>query len=341
MNTTTFNPGRHGFHFSNNDIQWKWWGPISGYTLCGGMVYAALDYYLNKLGVPANQTAPPVGDTQGLNTYIYERQKSAHINTLTRYGTTAHEGIDPEQVSWLNYYLGQLMPIPLFLYNLIGETAHHVLAIACTDDETPLIWVYDPNYPNVTSILDPVGSGYFERPSGQSWSGFFVDYGYAKVTPPLLNCEDQWRWCCQCQSLFYIGYGRMGYCPATGVEGGPRGPHVAMGSGNYALPLDTGNGEANWRWCCRCSGLYFGGTAGNAGVCPAPGGGNHLGKGRSYNMALGSGYGQGNWRWCRICQSMFFVGGGSLGICPAKNAALLSDFGHDCINSPEYFIPTK
>jgi hypothetical protein len=334
---TTFNAARHGYHFSNNQIQWQWWGPISGYTLCGGMVYSALDYFLNGLGIPTDKTAPTVGGT--LQSYIYERQKRAHQNTLPRYGITAHEGPDPEQVRQLNFYLGRGMPIPIFLYNLETEHAHHVLATACTDDAIPFIQVYDPNIPEFNSLLAPFNGGYWESSTGQLWTGFFVDYGYDKQTPPVLNCEQQWRWCSRCQGLFYIGYGIMGTCPSSD-DGGPAGPHVMSGSGNYGLPLDTGSGEPNWRWCGQCSGLFFGGVAGSGGICPT--GGPHQGKGRSYNMAMGvsspSGL-QGGWRWCRVCQAMYFNGGGSKGICPATNPALLSGFGHDIANSPEYFIP--
>jgi hypothetical protein len=332
-----FNPAQHGFHFSNHNIQWSWFGPISGRTLCGGMVYGALDYFLYRMGVPSDKIAPPIG--KPLQSYLYERQKQAHWNTLPRWGTIG-AGIDPGQIRWLNYYLAA-QPIPLFLYNLDSQTAHHVLAMGSSDDDVPTVQVYDPNYPDGPAALFPFDGGYWESVSGQSWTGFLVDYGYAKQVPPLLNCEDQWRWCPQCQGLFFIGYGSKGYCPAFGGDDGLSGPHVLADSTNYGLPLDTGCGEPNWRWCYRCSGLFFGGDAGSGGVCPAPGGGNHVGRGRSYNMAKDSGYGEGGWRWCRDCQAMFFAGGGSVGTCPAKNSALLSDCGHTTIYSPDYFLPKK
>src|SRR5262245_58981745 len=77
-----FDPVRHGFQFSNEYIQWKSW-PWSGTQLCGGMAYAALDYYYDRLGIPADTKAPAIGTP--LHTYIFERQKDAHLNTIPRF----------------------------------------------------------------------------------------------------------------------------------------------------------------------------------------------------------------------------------------------------------------
>lgn len=48
---------------------------------------------------------------------------------------------------------------------------------------------------------------------------------------PVSGWQDQWRWCCKCQSLFFGG-GDGGVCPA-----GAR--HSSTGSNNYAMVSDA------------------------------------------------------------------------------------------------------
>lgn len=73
--------------------------------------------------------------------------------------------------------------------------------------------------------------------------------------------------------------------------------------------------QANWRWCNKCQGMFFGGS--KLSRCPAGGGHNSSGSG-DYRLIRNSqfSYGQDNWRLCKTCQSLFFAGN-SLGSCPA------------------------
>ena len=62
MPKTTFDPKLHGFHFSNNDIKWTIGlkeAPLAeGKALCGGMAYAALDYFIARSTIPPVVNAP-------------------------------------------------------------------------------------------------------------------------------------------------------------------------------------------------------------------------------------------------------------------------------------------
>ena len=125
--------------------------------------------------------------------------------------------------------------------------------------------------------------------------------------------QDNWRWCPQCQGLFFAGNSR-GSCPNGGLLGGP---HSFAGSGNYSLHHnEPGDGrQSNWHWCTKCQGLVFGGNN-TAGRCPA-GAGHDLHLGSDYSLPTEGGAGrQTNWHWCRKCQGLFFRGN-SLGRCPA------------------------
>src|ERR1700730_4040602 len=74
-----------------------------------------------------------------------------------------------------------------------------------------------------------------------------------------------WRWCRKCEGLWFAGGGSQGVCPAvvdpvSGIlfNDPDGGKHVQIGSGDYSL-VDSepgGPGEAGWRWCHNCQGLW-------------------------------------------------------------------------------------
>lgn len=45
------------------------------------------------------------------------------------------------------------------------------------------------------------------------------------------NNQSNWRWCVNCEGLFFAGHATQGVCPKKG------GPHVVGTSGNYELHL--------------------------------------------------------------------------------------------------------
>jgi hypothetical protein len=83
------------------------------------------------------------------------------------------------------------------------------------------------------------------------------------------NPQPGWRWCHDCQGLFWGGNG--GVCRGNGY-----GSHVAGSGTSYDLYFNisgkntTTNPQAYWRWCKLCSLLYSQGPSGDtAGACPA------------------------------------------------------------------------
>lgn len=330
MPSTSFTPARHGFHFSNNDIKWSALG-VEGRFLCGGMVYAALDYYICQMSIPPDRTAPVEG--MPLHTYIQNRQNDAHVNTVPKFtgswlpiiGGIMKNLVLNMQAEYdkLLAILNRGIPAPMCL---VGDFAgHHVLAIGTSPAGGMLVQIYDPNSPDKVATVRQSADGQFTNTaSNHSWKAFFVDDGYTVKVPTVLSGQDQWRWCRRCQGLFFSGGGSRGLCPSGGG-------HDSTGSGNYVLSDGTGSGQQAWRWCWKCQGLFFTGN-GWAGLCPE--GGIHNGiRSGNYALSLNGGVGQQNWRWCRACDGLFFAGAGSLGVCPAN------PLGHDGSASGNYYVP--
>jgi hypothetical protein len=99
--------------------------------------------------------------------------------------------------------------------------------------------------------------------------------------------QHRWRWCGQCQCLWYSGAtaNPNGRCVGTNPPGGP---HSQAGSSDYALfggqaPAfkATLMGQENWRWCAHCGGLWHPSSALPSGACPGthPPGGPHTSAG--------------------------------------------------------------
>jgi hypothetical protein len=91
-----------------------------------------------------------------------------------------------------------------------------------------------------------------------------------------------WRWCVNCQGLFWGSAAAESVCPAGGE-------HVVTSTAYvydlpYGVPPDdvTNVGwsdeqvfqQANWLYCSKCRGLFYGHGGSTGGVCPA--GGSHL-----------------------------------------------------------------
>ncbi len=207
---TAFDPQQHGFHFSNDKIEWEALhaGGVSGTNLCGGMIYAAMDSFLSLRSVPPDRS-PPAKRTP-LNSYIYRRQKTAHVNNVFLQGSVSRLAGDTalfglfSSNSWfvnslaaefdkLRKQVERHFPVPLFLVKEGFLHGHHVLVIGCQSSPSignPILDVYDPNYEDeITSIHTEYGTKRF-RLKGASGDdrgairGFFVDGGYTQQSPP-------------------------------------------------------------------------------------------------------------------------------------------------------------
>jgi hypothetical protein len=141
--------------------------------------------------------------------------------------------------------------------------------------------------------------------------------------------QDDWRWCCNCQLLFFAGAGSMGKCHAGGE-------HQSCWSGNYSLVMTVG--QIHWRWCRNCQGLFFAPDGSANGVCPV-GGGTHDSSGSgNYSIVrnMPGASGQDDWRWCKNCQGLFFAPEAtSNGVCPVKDD-VGNPLRHDSIGSGDY-----
>jgi|SRR5262245_16982871 len=85
MPATQFQPSKHGFHFSNNDLKLSKHG---GFPLCGGMAYAAIDYFVNGMTIPHDIEAPLDGTP--LNNYLFGRQAVAHLEYVEQVRQCVH-----------------------------------------------------------------------------------------------------------------------------------------------------------------------------------------------------------------------------------------------------------
>ena len=101
-------------------------------------------------------------------------------------------------------------------------------------------------------------------------SGSF-DYILPVGTPITQSSQPDWRWCNQCQGLFYGPNVGSSSCPT----GGTHTPAAQSGSWDYVLPFGAAGttfSQPDWRWCNRCQGLFYGGNVASS-RCPT--GGTH------------------------------------------------------------------
>ena len=223
MPKTTFDPKLHGFHFSNNDIKWTI-GLTEGKALCGGMAYAALDYFILRSTIPPVANAPVEGTA--LHKYIYDRQVAAHLNTIPKFvgsfmpfigPLVSHGALNPEnEYDRLVPILARGTPVPLC--TVASGKGHHVLAIACSPTRPMNISIYDPNVPHRTGTITQIASNSYRSTlsSTTAWHGFFVDDAYTFNRPTVVHFQNKWRWCRKCQCLVFGG-ATTGVCAAGGA----------------------------------------------------------------------------------------------------------------------------
>lgn len=212
--STQFNPATHGFQFNNTfvndaikelDVRTK--------GLCGGMTYAAADFYFARKVIPRQDYRPAVNTA--LHDYIYGRQGNAlqsHLDKWAELNVNPFGARDAEFFGWgLNQRLQELRqridagrPVPLGLQHYGGGLDnlglnHYVLAIGYhlgrykgdggAFAEDLRIFVYDPNVRGEVRTLAPSISRkgfYFVGDSDSIWRTYFVDTNYQPMAPPNL-----------------------------------------------------------------------------------------------------------------------------------------------------------
>lgn len=225
---TRFDPAVHGFKFENRftvpvEVLGFNFGNFSG--LCGGMAYAALDYFRAGITIPQQNYMPARG--MPLYDYLLNRQQTSVKSNLDKWGEYGFNPGGARNREFFNWglqlgsgRLGELQsridrgePVPLGLQDCGNDCAcpsgkcpgnHQVLAIGYemgryrgdlgANIEDLSIFVYDPNYPNRTMTLRPHvdGAMYLYREEGQyrvgacRWRAYFTDMKYTRATPPVI-----------------------------------------------------------------------------------------------------------------------------------------------------------
>ena len=195
---TGFRPTRHGFPFANT---WRdtVFGVLASRGRCGGMVFAALDYFdagepIEGAGRPADL---PAHDSPTAR-LIWRRQLASVFSrlgsnlwrfaVLTYLPSGAPRGIGPttqREVAVLLALLEAGRPVPLGLVSALTvrhlARNHQVLAYGAEIGESGvLVRVYDPNFPRRDDIMVevPLGGGPVVERAGTrriTWRGFFVE----------------------------------------------------------------------------------------------------------------------------------------------------------------------
>jgi hypothetical protein len=195
-----------GFVFDNNHFV-NVFADIRTEALCGGMSYAALDYFHSGVPIPQQWYAPANGTT--LYNYLYQRQVSSILDNADDW---AEYNFNPDGIRNSEFFKRGLNeefehlkarlpanPVPLGLKGKsVGD--HQVIAYAYDagsyagglgpNQEDLRIFVLDPNYPGEENVLVPDLSGEFWTYEGKphlQYQAYFVDTSYSPHNPPVIN----------------------------------------------------------------------------------------------------------------------------------------------------------
>jgi hypothetical protein len=212
MPNTTFDPTVHGFHFDNRFVNVV--APLPGGAKlrtrgrCGGMTYAALDYFHQGRPAPAYAPRPPARvppDAHPLARYLLTRQLDSFGNeSALRFlawtlfpdeGLPFAKGVrrwTQDEIPKLRDAIDAGRPVPLGLIGArsvseVGRRNHQAVAFGYRGVTGGVdVLVYDPNDHDVTAVLhwrrgrSPIEAS--NRP-GRPWRGLFVHDYAPKVAP--------------------------------------------------------------------------------------------------------------------------------------------------------------
>jgi len=206
--STGFTTRGHGFRFVNAfAFSFEFELPLVGTIdlgdtilgLCGGMCYAALDYYYAGWRVPSGGVVPDVGSD--LHGYLMRRQIDSLLRPLVPLKIMEWMLRDDDDVAGLTLRrempkvrrrLNKMNPAVLLLIRgggMVDPTQNHqVIAVGCDIHpvtEVITLELYDPNYPGErpTITIDPgprvggsliSGNISLSQSTGEPLRGFFV-----------------------------------------------------------------------------------------------------------------------------------------------------------------------
>lgn len=198
---TTFNAATHAWRFGNRfelavplARRGRLWRTSAIYGLCGGMVFAALDYFLAGLTLPYQDESPRSGST--LLRFLRLRQWDsfhgarvpARVISWMLHQDSAVAEQSAREYTRLKAAVERGQPAPLCLVR-VGAPGnpthnHQVLALGYEEDLTTgqvALPLYDPNRPaeepSITFYLRDGRCEELAQSSGEPLRGFFViDY---------------------------------------------------------------------------------------------------------------------------------------------------------------------
>jgi len=214
---TRFTPPTNGFSFVNsfvNDMIPALDVRTGG--LCGGMSYAALDYFNAHMAIPSQPFMP--ANKTVLYNYLYARQTDSILSNLDKWAEVELNPGGARNTEFFNWGLQSTArikelkakidsgsPCVLGMKGALGEGDHQILAIGYDMGryqgnlgayETDFkIFICDPNYPGKIRILTPDTNRkvywYVDQytPSGsqETWQTYFVDGKYQPKPPPAMS----------------------------------------------------------------------------------------------------------------------------------------------------------
>ncbi|QIZ08330.1 hypothetical protein HFZ78_17705 [Priestia megaterium] len=215
-----FDPAVHGFLFPNKFVNSianiPGYGQVTTQGRCGGMAFAALDYFLKGIPVPKytgnlfNAQVPP--DGHWLADYIYSRLmdsflvpssiKYVHWTLASDHSTVfGGKGVTrwtkEEEFPKLRSLIDAGRPVVLGLIDAtnlgeIGSKNHQVLAYGYewhSKADIMKVFVYDNNTIRSEVVLSSErGNPHFDATNTDPWRGFFV-IDYQQKTPPVFTSK--------------------------------------------------------------------------------------------------------------------------------------------------------
>lgn len=170
MAITAFKPEEHGFKFYN-------YFTLLGipYGLCGGMCYAALDYWHAGIPIPTVTVPPP-----WLHRYLIKRQvHSTHPLKVWQFMRKR----DAQLASWshkqgerIKRHIDAGEPVVLLLIRAKRAITQNHQVVA-TGYDAELLYLYDPNHGLAAIELDTL-----TQTTGEPLRGFYVQR-YKRMVP--------------------------------------------------------------------------------------------------------------------------------------------------------------
>lgn len=123
--------------------------------------------------------------------------------------------------------------------------------------------------PHQSTSLCPAGGQHAGYETGSNY--YYLNYN--ESDPGSSGSQGEWRWCGNCQGLFYGPNKAKSACPAGGNH------VIGAGSFDYDpfLTADWPPGtylQPDWNWCVNCQGFFYGPQIYES-RCPAPTAYNH------------------------------------------------------------------